>query len=62
MYSSTIQVLEHLYHKLSKGGFIIIDDYKLRGCKKAVDDFIKKNNITAPIHRIDWTGVFWKKE
>lgn len=62
MYSSTIQVLDYLYHKVSKGGFIIIDDYGLGGCRKAVDDFRREHDITSPIYRVDWTGVFWKKE
>jgi len=61
MYSSTIQVLEYLYHKVSKGGYIIIDDYGLGGCRKAVNDFRRDNHITTPIQKIDWTGVYWKK-
>lgn len=62
MYSSTIQVLDYLYHKVSKGEFILIDDYGLGGCRKAVDDFRRKHNITSPMYRVDWTGVYWKKE
>ena len=61
MYSSTIQVLEILYDKLSIGGFIIIDDYCLAGCRKAVDDFRAKRNIKEQIVGIDWAGCFWKK-
>jgi hypothetical protein len=64
MYSSTIQVLEELYDKVSIGGYIIIDDYGCTAvaCKKAVDDFRNKRNITTEIQKIDWHGVFWKKE
>lgn len=36
MYESTIQTLEALYDKLSSGGGIIIDDYHLEPCKKAI--------------------------
>ena len=40
MYSSTIQVLDSLYTKVSPGGFVIIDDYNcLPNCQAAVDDF-----------------------
>src|SRR4030095_4998879 len=39
MYESTSDALNNLYFKLSIGGFCIIDDYFLEGCKKAVDDF-----------------------
>ena len=63
MYSSTIQVLEYLYNKVSKGGFIIIDDYgAVKGCKLAVDDFRKKRNIISELKVIDWTGRYWIKE
>lgn len=61
MYSSTIQILDALYDKVSDGGFIIIDDYALRGARTAVDDFRRRHNITQPLIRIDYTGVYWKK-
>ena len=60
MYESTIQPLEALYHKLCPGGFIIIDDYFLRPCAKAVDEFRSRNNITAPILPIDGWAVWWR--
>ena len=62
MYSSTIQTLNALYDKVSVGGYIIIDDYYVEGCKAAVDDFRRSRNITTPLGVIDWTGRFWKKE
>ncbi len=62
MYESTIDVLKHLYPKLSIGGYIIIDDYNLAGCKMAVDDYRKVHNITTPIIDIDGFGIYWKKE
>jgi hypothetical protein len=61
MYSSTIQVLEQLYDKDSEGGYIIIDDYALNGCKIAVDDFRRLRNITSELHEVDWTGRYWVK-
>lgn len=62
MYSSTIDALESLYPKLSSGGFCIIDDYALKGCKQAVSDYRAQHGITAPIVTVDWTGVYWRKE
>jgi hypothetical protein len=62
MYESTIDVLEWLYPKLSVGGYCLIDDYALNGCKRAVDDYRLKMGIAEEIHRVDWTGVFWKKQ
>jgi len=61
MYESTMDGFNNLYHKLSVGGFCIIDDYGLAGCKQAVDEFREKMEITAPLERIDWTGAFWRK-
>jgi len=63
MYESTMDGLINLYPKLSKGGFIIIDDWgAVKGCKQAVNDYRIKYNITEEIKIIDWTGVYWRKE
>ena len=61
MYGSTTEALEALYPKLSSGGYVIVDDYALDGCRKATDDFRVNNRITTPLSHIDWTGVFWQK-
>ena len=62
MYQSTMDVLTHLYPKLSIGGFCIIDDYGLPGCRLAIDDFRKQQGVKAPLQNVDWTGAFWRKE
>jgi O-methyltransferase len=62
MYESTLDALAPLYPKLSPGGFCIIDDYALPGCRQAVDEYRAAQAISAPLERIDWTGVFWRKE
>lgn len=41
LYESTKVCIEHLYPLVSTGGWIIVDDYALPGCRKAVDDFMK---------------------
>jgi len=61
MYGSTMDSLNSLYHKLSSGGFCIIDDYGLLGCKQAVDDFRAENGVVEEMKVIDWTGRFWRK-
>lgn len=61
MYSSTIQALDALYHKLSPGGFLIVDDYNLPNCAKAITDFRATHRIEDPIQEIDGLGVFWRK-
>ena len=62
MYSSTMDALQALYSKLSPGGFLIVDDYSSTPvCRQAVDDFRAKHQVTEPIQKIDWAGVFWQK-
>jgi len=61
MYSSTIQVLTKLYDKVPKGGFIIIDDWVIKGCVQAVHDFRTERKIEDPIKKIDGMSVFWQK-
>jgi O-methyltransferase len=62
MYESTLLGLEHLYPRLSEGGYVIVDDYgALEGCRQAVEDFRAARGIDTPIERIDWTGVHWRK-
>ena len=61
LYESTIVALEALYPRLSPGGYVIIDDYCLAGCRRAVDAYRAANGIAAPIQTVDWTGVWWQK-
>lgn len=62
LFESTIDSLVNLYHKVSIGGFVIIDDYGLECCSQAVKQFRDMNNITESIIQIDEFGVYWKKE
>lgn len=63
MYESTYVSLEALYHKVSIGGFVLIDDYGyIDSCKQAVHDFLDKKSLKPLIQKIDWTGVYWIKE
>ena len=62
LYESTIVALEALYHKVSPGGYLIVDDYVLPGCKLAVQEFRDKNNIKDEIILIDETSAYWKVE
>ena len=53
-YKSIKHELIHLFPKLSKGGVLIIDDYRhWKGVKKAVDEHIKENKIQILLNRID---------
>lgn len=59
MYGSTMDVLNNLYQKISSGGVLIVDDYCLPNCKKAVEDFRIIKNIANKIEKIDKCGIFW---
>lgn len=61
LYESTIQALTSLYDKLSPGGFAIVDDFVLPGCRQAVDDFRADHRIVDPLIDIDGTASFWRK-
>ena len=61
MYELTYVALESIYPKLSKGGFIIIDDYSIKQCRNAVDDFRARFGIIESMHQVDWTAVYWQK-
>lgn len=61
MYQSTMDALTHLYARLSRGGFVIIDDYKAVPCRQAVEDFRARVGAKEQIHQIDQTGIFWRK-
>ncbi len=62
LYESTMDALNHLYAKLSPGGFVIVDDYHCaEPCKQAVDDFRNKHAITEEIVGVDWSAIYWRK-
>jgi O-methyltransferase len=61
MYESTIQALTWLYPKLAPGGYVLADDYALAGAKAAVDDFRAAQGIADPIHKVDWTAIYWQR-
>lgn len=45
LYESTKIPLQHLLKKVVKGGYVIIDDWNLLGCRKAVLKYIPKEKI-----------------
>ncbi|MFA7243034.1 MAG: TylF/MycF/NovP-related O-methyltransferase [Sulfuricellaceae bacterium] len=62
LYESTMDALTNLYHKVSPGGFVIIDDYgALNACKTAVEEFRTRHGILDPLTKIDSDAVYWRK-
>jgi O-methyltransferase len=63
LYESTFTALDALYPKLSRNGFIIIDDFKfLDPCRQAVVDYRTSHGITDTMHDVDWNSIWWQKD
>lgn len=65
LYESTKVCLEHLYPLLSKGGYIIIDDWNLAGCREAVYEYLEKIGETPEMQQTNdeiHRPCFWKKD
>jgi O-methyltransferase len=61
-YTSTREVIDPLYDKVSDGGFIIVDDY---GCyqqaRDAIHDFWAERGLAPQLIQVDWTCYYWRK-
>jgi O-methyltransferase len=61
LYTSTMDVLRNLYHRVSPGGYVIVDDYySWESCRRAVTDFLRESGLQPQIQQIDVGGAFWK--
>jgi O-methyltransferase len=61
-YDSTLLALRCLYPRLTRGGYLIVDDYDaLDECRAAVDRFREDHSITDPLEHVDWTCVRWRR-
>ena len=61
MYKSTMDVFETCYHKLSEGGFCIIDDWCIPDCREAVEDWWKLLGKQPQYIDIDGSSIYWQK-
>lgn len=56
-YASTYHEMVHLFPRLSPGGLLLVDDYgHWRGARQAVDQYFGEQNLSLPLHAIDYTG------
>ncbi len=65
LYESTKVCLEYLYPKISKGGYIVIDDFgSLVGCQRAVREYLADHNLNPTIIQIPGGlgPVYWRVE
>lgn len=61
LYESTFVCLQYLYEKVVSGGVIIIDDYALPGCAKAVKDYFFKLPELIEVEGSGGVVYFYKK-
>ena len=61
LYSSTMIALENLYPGLSSGGFVIVDDFRINECRRAVNDFRASTGSDETVVPIDDSSVYWRK-
>jgi O-methyltransferase len=53
--------LDHLYGRVSPGGWVVIDDYGiLPPCRQAVDSFRKRESVNETMSAIDDHAVAWR--
>jgi Macrocin-O-methyltransferase (TylF) len=60
LYESTMDILNALYHRVSPGGFVIIDDYMWASCRRAVHEFRERHGIHEEIVNGDRAGAYWR--
>jgi len=63
LYESTAVCLEYLYPLVVDGGLIVIDDYGLPGCAKAVDEYREAHGIASPliVENVGYNLATWIK-
>jgi len=62
MYHSTRCALFHLYPKVTRGGFVIVDDYNaFAECKQAVDEYRMNHGISDLMIELDKEAICWQK-
>lgn len=59
LFESTDDVLKYMYGRVSRGGYVIVDDYQLPSCRRAVDEFRSRQHLRGSLPKR--AGVWWQK-
>jgi len=64
LYESTKVCLEYLYPKVVPGGYVVIDDFALAGCRKAVLEYLTTHDLKVDmIEVVGGQGpIYWQVE
>lgn len=62
-YKPTLDTLNNLYHLVSPGGYVFIDDYGVKQfrCNEAVDQFISENNLKINLKKVNQFCYYFQK-
>ena len=52
-YSATLEVLNALYDRVAKGGFVVIDDFAVLGCYTALVKYVKEKEMNVIMYSPD---------
>jgi O-methyltransferase len=62
LYESTWDALAALEPRVSRGGYVIVDDYgSFEQCRRAVDDYREKCGLDDAIQRVGAAVAYWRK-
>lgn len=59
MYESTIDIMYNLVDLMSPGAYIVVDDWTIPECQRAVKDFFETHALAPKIHAIDTASVYF---
>jgi O-methyltransferase len=55
LYESYKIPLQHLFDAVSPGGFVVIDDWILKGCREAVTEFLADRKLAPYLSHVDYS-------
>jgi len=61
LYQPTLYCLRQLYDHIKPGGYILVDDYHLEGCRSALYDFFREKEINPFLQTYHKGKVYWRK-
>jgi len=61
MFESTMDVLTHMYPKVAIGGYVIVDDFAIQECARAVMLYRALQGIQEPMFSLTGGAVYWRR-
>jgi hypothetical protein len=63
-YEGVRAVLDLLYPRLSPGGFVVVDELEVAGCRRAIDEFFARDTRKEqilPVPQKKTKAAYWRK-